>query len=272
MTGTLCSHTFFIPKFESHLVITVLRCSCLGSASFNMTEPVCPLFFRRCCRTDRHMARGDTFCQSISPPQVHLFLAGLVRVGIKLLTQDRPDALDNLYHSSIAPVVCHYRSRLYINREMPSASSLFWSKISLSKKHLTSPLLLESLQHHKQQARGHCLGDETLHRNLTRKHLTPGVHSLLFISSFWQVPLVRPHRHQIRRGIRGSHVVKTVVRVTTAVMSLSGKDYFLQSNETPKHHLKKSKNNHFWPCVTNNGFRWRRLGIIRFLVQKHTSR
>lgn len=144
MTGTLCSHTFFIPKFESHLVITVLRCSCLGSASFNMTEPLCPLFFRRCCRTDRHMARGDTFCQSISPPQVHLFLAGLVRVGIKLLTQDRPDALDNLYHSSIAPVVCHYRSRLYINREMPSASSLFWSKISLSKKHLTSPLLLES--------------------------------------------------------------------------------------------------------------------------------
>lgn len=126
-----------------------------------------------------HMACSDSFCQSISSPQVHLFLAGLVWVGIKLLTQDRPDALDNLYHSSIAPVVCHYRSQLYINREMPSASSLFWSKISLSKKHLTSPLLLEPLQHHKQQARGHWL-----YRNLTRKHLTPGVHSLLSFPSF----------------------------------------------------------------------------------------
>lgn len=108
---------------------------------------------------------------------------------------------------------------------------LFWSKISWSKKHLTSRLPLcsmEAVQHHKQQARGHQFGDETHQTFPMRKHLTPGVLSLVLISSLWQVPLVCPRSHQIRRGIRG--VVKMVVRETGAATSSSGRDYFLSSN------------------------------------------
>lgn len=58
-------------------------------------------FFSSCCLTYEHMARSDTYCQSTSP-RVHLFLACVVSVGIKLLTQDLQDVPDNLNHGSVS--------------------------------------------------------------------------------------------------------------------------------------------------------------------------
>lgn len=111
-TGSLSSRTCFIPKFESELVLTLLHRNCLFrvSAHFNTADPLSPrtvlLFLGPRCLTYRRISRSDNFSNSTSP-RVHLFSAHVVRVGIKLLTQDQPDVPDNLNHSSVAAGVCN---------------------------------------------------------------------------------------------------------------------------------------------------------------------
>ncbi len=84
-------------KFESQQTV---NCFFLSQPTLTrLSVPLLCCFFSPCCLTYKHMARSDTFSQSTSA-WVQLFLARVVRVGIKLLTQDHPDVPDNLNHSS----------------------------------------------------------------------------------------------------------------------------------------------------------------------------
>lgn len=137
-----------------------------------------------CCLTWKHMAAvSDTLCCST----LRLFLTRVTLVGITLPSQDHPDVPHVLNRW------CSSRGVGDISWEAASASSLsfniYWKPLVVKKALDLAAPSGELLLHHQRQVRGRRLGDETLQRGewaereelqTTRKHLTPGIHSLRF--------------------------------------------------------------------------------------------